>query len=675
MMKNYANQEAEAWYRAQLDHPESFPFSFTYNGTRYDGFPAGIFREIGRHTTSDENKETTELILMLQDSLRVTLRTAFYPAYGVSEWTVWFENTGRSNSGVLEKPESTLSFTGRHPVLKGILGDHVNLYRPYACDLEVMPVHFLSDSGRPTHIDFPYFNLEYGERGVMLAIGWAGTWAADFVSDGETTIVKARSTNGLRTYLKPGEKIRTALFVRAPYTVRNENYATNYWRSWFVNCNLPAADASGNPLEPFSTCCLASDTGLPNSDGSISERSTTWRPSLEKMLTENAKVDFRWFDAGWYVAPDGSSPVSDWWGTVGTWQLDPVKWPGKTFLESTDYAREHGMKTLMWFEPERVTDPESLVKYYGYRPQWAIRRENAGSISNNIGIPACLEWTTQRICKVLRENKVEMYREDNNSDPGELWRYLDTLEGENRTGITECKFVAGHYQMWDAIIACTLSYGGCGFVDSCASGGGRNDLESMRRGIPILRSDSDRTTTSLRLSMTSAFNKWIPFCGANTKEKESQLAPVGKSDAYTWRASYLPSLNVDSQFVQDPGQNFDMLRFGLREWKKLSPYLLKDFYVLTPWHSQEDRSGFTAFSFFDGDAEQGALLLFRMEDCPEDTLTVQLPFTEDGRTYTLTDEDSGETLAVPGAVLKKTGWAFALPERRTARLIWIGVRE
>ena len=675
MKKEYVNPEAGAWYRAQLEHPESFPFSFTYNGIRYDGFPSEAFKEAGRHTSTDDKKENDERVWAFQDGLQVTLKTAYYPAYGVSEWTVWFENTGKENSGILERPESTLTFEGERPVLKGILGDHVNLYRPYAHDLDDMSVHFLSDSGRPTHVNFPYFNLEYGEGGVMLAIGWAGTWTADFSSDGTTTTYTARSTDGLRTYLKPGEKIRTALFVHAPYTVRNENYATNFWRSWFINCNLPAADASGSLPKPFSSCCLASDTGLPNSDGSISERSTTWRPSLEKMITEDVKVDFRWFDAGWYAAPDGSSPVSDWWGTVGTWALDPEKWPDKTFRESTDFAREHGMKTLMWFEPERVTDPESLVKNHSYRQEWAIRREGCGAISNNIGIPECLAWTTERICKVLRENKVEMYREDNNSDPGALWRYLDLLEGESRTGITECKFVIGHYKMWDDIIACTLDFGGCGFVDSCASGGGRNDLESLRRGIPLLRSDDDRTTTALRLSMTTSFNKWIPFCGANTKEKASQLALTGRSDVYTWRASYLPSLNVDSQFVQDESQNFDMLRFGLREWKKLSPYMLKDYYVLTPWHSQNDKTGFTAYTFFDEETGCGALLLFRMEDCSEDSLTVRLPYAEDGYHYTLTDEDSVETTVFSGSVLKNEGCSFTLPERRMARLVWIKAQK
>ena len=675
MKKDDANPQAAAWHQASLDRPEHFPLSMTYRGIRYDGFPADVFREVGRQTEVDAKKVTTRIRFCLPDGLEVTLQAAFYPAYGVSEWTAWFENTTQHNSGILENVTSTLTFSGSRPVLKGILGDHANAYRPYAHNLDDMPVRFVSDSGRPTHVNFPYFNLEYGTGGVMLAIGWAGTWTADFSSDGAITTYTARSTNNLRTYLKPGEAIRTALFVRAPYRVRNENAATNFWRRWFVACNLPGHDASGDPVRPFSTCCLAPDTGLPNSDGSISERHTTWRPSLEKMLSEDVRVDFRWMDAGWYVAPDGSSPVSDWWGTVGTWTLDPVKWPGRTFRESTDFARAHGMRTLLWFEPERVTDPESLAKNFGYDPAWAIRFDTSRSIANNIGIPACLAWTTDRICKVLRDNRVDMYREDNNSDPGDLWRWLDTREGEGRSGITECTFVAAHYRMWDDIIACTLDLGGCGFVDSCASGGGRNDLESLRRGIPMLRSDSDRTTTALRLSMTCSFNKWIPFCGANTKEKESQLAPTGRSDTYTWRASYLPALNVDAQFVQDPDQDFGLLRFGLHEWKKISPYLLKDFYVLTPWHSQEDKSGFTAFSFYDEDEERGVLLLFRMEECCEDRLTVRLPYAELDRTYLLTDEDSGDAVTGDGRNLKQTGLTFSLPERRTARLIWIGAQK
>ena len=666
MVKKYQNQSADAWYKACMNNLEKFPFSFVYDGVFYKGFSSEHFAEVSREIIEENGKTTTKIAWKVDETLQVSLMCANYPSHGVTEWTVYFENSGSVSSAILSDVESTLTFQGEYPVLKGILGDHTNWYRPYAIDLSSTPAHFESNSGRPTHVNFPYFNLEYGNQGTMLVIGWSGTWTADFKYDRKTGETKytAKSVNGLKTVLRPGEKIRTALFVRADYAVRQETYATNYWRDWFMKYNTPKA-------EPFTSCCLASDTGLPNSDGSISERYTTWRPSLEKMIAEDVKVNFRWMDAAWYVAPDGTTPETDWWGTVGTWELSPEKWPGKTFLESTDFARANGMKTLMWFEPERVTDPDSLAKNYDYKKEWAIVREGYNNIANNIGNEECLAWTTERICKTLRENKVEMYREDNNSDPADLWSYLDELEGENRRGITECKFVAAHYKMWDDIIACTLSYGGCGFVDSCAGGGGRNDLESMRRGIPLLRSDFDRTTTAIRLSMTTSFNKWIPFCGTINKEKKGQLDATGTLDQYVWRASYLPAINVDSQFVQDPEQDFEVLRTGLKEWKRVNPYLTKDFYVHTRWHTEEETTDFTAYSFYDSEKKEGVLLAFRQEECAEDTLTVHLPYIADGVNCEIVDEDSKETILMSSEELEEKGLSLTFEQPRTARLLWI----
>lgn len=670
MKTSYVNAQATAWYQSLSENPSGIPFSFVYDGVKYTGFSPEHFTLTDKEITSTPEKETQRLQFAFADTLSVTLLLTHYFSHGVTEWTVWFENPSSRNSGVLEELQTQLTFAGKYPTLKGILGDHVNQYSPYSVDLQNNLVEFSSDSGRATHINFPYFDLEYGDGGAMLAIGWAGTWTARFSATADTTTYTASAVNGLKSYLKPGETIRSALFVLAPYTVRRESYATNYWRDWFIRHNMPKQDASGAAMQPFSTCCLCNDTGLPNSDGSISECATTWRPSLEKMVAENIQIDVRWFDAGWYVAPDQTSAQSyvkghDWWDTVGTWELDPEKWPGKSFLESTEFARQHGMKTMVWFEPERVTDPENLAKYYGYNTDWAIRMDGTNVISNNIGDPDCLKWTTERICKMLRENKVEIYREDNNCDAAALWKHLDSREGENRRGITECKFIIGHYKMWDDIIACTLSLGGCGFVDSCASGGGRNDLESMRRGVPVLRSDSDRTSTALRLSMSATFNRWIPFCGAATREKVKELSIEGISDPYTWRASYLPILNSDGRFVHHPDQNFDMLRFGLGEWKKLSRYLMKDFYPLTTWHKEKDNSDFTAFCYYDPEKESGVILAFRQEKCERDTLSVALPFATATDTYTLTDEDSGALSTVSQSVTLH----FDAP--RTAKLIWI----
>ena len=429
MPVSFQNPQADAWHEAVLKDLALFPFRFSLGGRIIRGFPENEFACTDRSVSRGDGMETTQIRLQKDDALAVTVRFTHDEFYGVSEWTVWFENRGDRDTDIISDAETVLTFPGEYPVLKGILGDHANKYRPYALDVGDARRCFSCDSGRATHVLFPYFDLEYGSGGVMLAIGWAGTWRADFRYDRAkgVTEYRAGSVNGLNTKLRPGEKIRTALFVRAPYRVRSEDFAANHWRSWFIARCLPRADSRGGRITPFSTCCIAGDTGRPNSDGSISETFETWRPSLEKMIAEGAKVDFRWFDAGWYTAPDGSSPQKDWWGTVGTWTLDSAKWPGDTFRQSTDFARAHGMKTIMWFEPERVTNPEKLAENWGYDLRWAIRVPGVRAISNNIGDPACFRWTLDRILKTLRENRVEMYREDCNSYIKELPTLLISL--------------------------------------------------------------------------------------------------------------------------------------------------------------------------------------------------------------------------------------------------------
>jgi len=387
------------------------------------------------------------------------------------------------------------------------------------------------------------------------------------------------------------------------------------------------------------------------------------------MYSENIIPNYRWFDAGWYSDPYGKTVESDWWGTVGTWELDMEKWPDETFKESTDFAHEHEMKTLVWFEPERVTHVKALAENYGYKEEWALS-DGGNVISNNIGDDECLAWTLSRIISMMDKNGVDMYREDNNCYPTPCWTTADEKEGENRKGITENNAVVGHYKLWDGIIKYCGENGKDTFVDSCASGGGRNDLESMRRGIPLLRSDADRTSTALRLSITTAFNKWIPFCGALTTEQDEQLAADGKRDPYIFRASYLPVFNMYAQWVQAPDTDFGLLRSGMAEWDTVKEFTLKDFYVLTPWNPPNGKTNWTSYVFFDPDKDAGVLLAFRMEECAEPTFTAKLAMLDPDREYELRDADKGVLGCFTGAELAN-GYTVTHNEPRSAAMIYI----
>ena len=170
----------------------------------------------------------------------------------------------------------------------------------------------------------------------------------------------------------------------------------------------------------------------------------------------------------------------------------------------------------------------------------------------------------------------------------------------------------------------------------------------MKRGLAI---NFDKFAVSLILSFLNTARDRCANC-------RSHFANFAKT-------SYLPSLNVDQQFVYDADQNFDMLRFGLQEWKKVAPYLLKEFYTLTPWHKEKDNTDFTAFCYYDPEKEDGVIFAFRQEKCSRDVLNISLPFIDSDDRYIITDEDSHEETATNGTVTLQ----FDGP--RTAKLLWV----
>lgn len=670
-----APDRAGAMYETNFCRGENLPFGFTYGGKRYAGLPAGTERTEKRTAAGREGKFTCRL----DDCMTVTVNTLYNEEFGEMEYTVWFENTGERPTEVLSDVETfRFDFPGGEPVLRSCLGDHENYYAAYEHDLAKSDRYFKSEEGRATHVVFPYFDLCCGDGGAMVALGWAGTWEALFAHHDGVTTLTARTCIRLNACLLPGEKVRTGLVVILPYRGRSADDAANLWREWFLKYNAPKADAQGTPLAPFTTSCFACDTGLPNSDGSISERFDTWQKTLRKSVEEGLRYDFRWFDAGWYSDPAKNTVETDWWGTIGSWEIDPVKWPGDSFRESNEACHKAGMKVFVWFEPERVTHVADLAKNYGYKPEWGI--EHGTVITSNIGDEECLAWTLERITSFMEKHGVDLYREDNNSDPGFAWAELDQRDeakyGLPRAGVNENKCIVGHYRLWDGILDYCAKHGKCTFLDSCASGGGRNDIESMRRSVPMMRSDYDRTTIAMRLSQSSTFPKWIPFHGSCVKETADQLGnEEGKGpDSYISRASFLPIFNYHAQVTQNPELDFDLMRANLREWRDVSRLLMKDFYVLTPWRHHFDRFSWTAFAYDDPEAGESLLLGFRQEDAKADTLTVRLPFVRVDAVYDLTDADSGETRTVSGGDLAQ-GFEMRLEKPRSSRMFRMKRRE
>lgn len=141
--------DSRSTYDAIIVDLSKLPFSFVYDEKIYNGFPAETFRQT-EHRRAVQGKKERNLFVLKAGDLQVTVDTAFYAGYGAYEWTVWFENTGTRDSGVIRNMRAAdMNFAGARPILKGILGDHENQYRPYVRELDAAPEHFCSDKGRP----------------------------------------------------------------------------------------------------------------------------------------------------------------------------------------------------------------------------------------------------------------------------------------------------------------------------------------------------------------------------------------------------------------------------------------------------------------------------------------------------------------------------------------------
>ena len=665
---------------AFLAGPAKLPVEFQYDGRAYGGLAGCAVVE----NVASPSGGVYRVRVAPELDVRVVWRHD--ATYDETEYTVWFENNGDATSKVLRNPWAFAgAFRGERPLLRGILGDHVNKYAAYEHDLSKADRYFFNISGRATHVDFPYFDLVHGDGGTLIAIGWAGTWEAVFSSVGGETSVRARTDYNWRMQLLPGEKVRTGLVVLMDYAGRDQDAAMNKWRRWFIERNMPRANAKGDPIEPFSTVYFAYDTGLPNSDGSISERHFTWKPTLDKLVAERIVADFRWFDAGWYCDTDGNSVPSDWWGRIGTWEIDSSKWPGKTLKESNDACRKAGMRgAYCWFEPERTASAnhlDGLVKNYGYKREWAcVNPNNTSHVVNNLGLESCFQWILGRIVSTMEKGGFDLYREDFNTDPEPAWWMVDKRDtdarGIERWGMAENMIVQGHYRLWDEIIAHCARSGKFTFIDSCASGGGRNDIESMRRAIPFFRSDADRTKTSLRFGMTTSLCRWIPFNGCICKETERELSPSSGAgaDIYTARASMLPILHIQEAFTHNRNLDYSLMRRNIAEWKSVCRLLVKDFYPLTPWHHESELRDWAVFAYDWPEKGEAAVFAFRMEKCEIPVFVARLKFADPAAEYEITDADTGATVRKSGAALRD-GLEIRLEKPRSSALLRICQKE
>jgi alpha-galactosidase len=610
------------------------PFSFSYGGRPSSDLLRTWKLERAARTIDRNRAGCTLTWTDPATKLQVRCEAVEYRDFPTVEWTVYLKNTGAADTPIIEDWQALDirvtrgadgEFTLHHNV--GSPASAVD-YRPLQDTLGPgATMRITTNGGRPTNSDLPYFNIEQPGGGVIAVLGWPGQWAARFTRDSGNglRIVGGQETTHFR--LHPGEEVRSPLVV-LQFWKGDALHAQNVWRQWMLAHNtprpggrLPATILSAGSSHQFGEMIHANEANQ--------------KLFVDRYLEEGIKLDYWWMDAGWYVYDPGYSPAG--WPDTGTWEVDTKRFPNG-LRAVTDHAHSKGVRSIVWFEPERVAPGTWL---YTHHPEWLLGQDGREKLLN-LGNPAARAWITDHIDGLLTSQGIDLYRQDFNIDPLPMWRANDA---EDRQGITENHYVTGYLAYWDELRRRHPDM----LIDTCASGGRRNDIETLRRAVPLLRSDYIFEPTGQQ-NHTYGIASWIPLYGTG----------VDRLDAYGFRSIACPFLNVNYD-VRDRAVDWAAVRRLVGEWRRIAPYFTGDYYPLTPYSPEND--AWMGWQFDRPDLGEGTVEAFRRPDSIYEAARLKLHGLDPGKRYRVTNRDTGQSEEISGSDLAAVGLLITLPQQ------------
>jgi alpha-galactosidase len=324
----------------------------------------------------------------------------------------------------------------------------------------------------------------------------------------------------------------------------------------------------------------------------------------------------------------------------------------------SDAAARHGADLLIWFEPERVRPGTQLDRDH---PDWLLRAAGQDNRLLNLGIPACRQWLTDHVCKLIHDNGIKVYRQDHNFEPLKHWRENDK---EDRQGINENLHVQGYLQYWDDLLARNPGL----WIDSCSSGGRRNDLETMRRSVPLHYTDFGYGNHPVKLSFHHVLFEWLPYFKEVTLSWDLKGAARYDhgADSFSYHCGFGPMM-IPCIDIRRDDYDYPLIRKMLGIWRRAAELMLQgDYYPLTPNTRTADK--WVARQFHRPEEGRGFLQAIRLPASPEGSLTVRPKALLAEAVYLFENPETGEKREKAGSALIQGGFAFELPQRSAA--IW-----
>ena len=646
-MDNVVMNVAEKWASIHFEGNKPPPFSFIYGGQSSKELLPSWKRKVSSKELDNHRTQHTVTYMDPGTSLQIRCEAIVYRDFPVVEWTVWLKNTEKSDTPIIEQLQAldaNFDQLAGNPLLHYHVGSPTKPedYQPLVVELKPGETKAVATSGgRPCNAHMPFFNLEWPDGGVILAIGWGGQWAAEFRRDDRDGVCIKAGQELTHFTLHPGEEVRTPLIAMLFYQ-GDRISSQNLWRRWMIAHNLPRLGGTlPAPLLHGSAFFVFAPMGFSNVQ--------TIKVFIDTYEAKKIPIDNWWIDAGWYDC-EASYPATGYsvWNQTGTWETDRRRFPNGV-REANDHAHKKGLKTILWFEPERVVLGTWLAQTH---PKWLLTAPtNTGNTSYdatmrllNLGDPAALQWAIEHFDGLLTREHVDIYREDFNMDPLDFWRANDTSD---RQGMTEIKHVIGRLAFWDELQRRHPVM----LMDICSSGGKRNDLEDLRRAVPLWRSDftPGMSNDAINLGkmaagqcMSYGMASWIPYFGTG----------VVAMDTYRFRSMMCSSLVVEIDPRRDD-VDYDLWRRLCAQFKQVAPYYLGDYYPLTPYSLADNV--WMGWQFECPEKGEGMVQAFRREKCAEKEITLRLRGLHPESIYSVMDIDRQEPRSFSGRELMDNG--------------------
>jgi alpha-galactosidase len=619
------------------------PFSFNYDGLASDVLLKDWHPTRSSRVVDSKRTERTLLYTDPKTGLVVRCVSIEYQDFPSVEWTLYFKNAGTNDTPILSDIQALDMLWGSRGPSECVLHHHrgddcaPDSYEPQRLALAPKSEHrFAPVGGRPTNQGFPYFNLERPGEGILVAIGWPGQWAARFTrgTDGMLQICAGQELTHFT--LHPGEEVRSPLVV-LQFWKGDRVQAQNVWRRWMLAHNLPRTRNGTLPPPMLTSCSGGFFPGLK------CDEAGEFR-FLDAFTQAGIKLDYWWMDAGWY-------PCGDGWPNVGTWTPDATRFP-RGLKAVSDYAHVKGSGLIVWFEPERVSPGTWLATNH---PNWVLGGAKGGLL--NLGDFAARQWLTDHVDSLLTSQGIDFYRQDFNIDPLPYWRAHDS---DDRQGITEILHVQGYLAYWDDL---QRRHPGL-LIDSCASGGRRIDLETLRRAVPLLRSDyqsfaGDPSYAVGNQGHTYGLSSWIPYYGQGVYYSDRQYV-------YSARSHFCPAFGLEVD-VRNPGVDWAVVRRLAEEWRRVAHCFLGDFYPLTPYRLDEDV--WIAWQFDLPESGEGMVQAFRRNDSTYESARFKLHGLDADARYLATNLDGETSVEITGRELLEQGLPVSIQGKPAAGLI------